>query len=193
MLTKHKVRLFGLISYKPTLGGYGEEIDWQPHKFYNKCAKYLLEMIGSYLSQVDTKLVEPRIVFEDRNHDFDAMRRYLMKVKENPHYQQSLGLSAINPFGLVTRKKGEEPLLKLSDLVAHSVYSCVNKTADNFGIVEPRYLYELSSRFAANANGVVLGTGLKVIHSLKDLELDDSVEQGIERLRAHPLPKKRSA
>ena len=39
--TNLNVRLFGVISYKPTLGQYKEEIDWDPHKFYNKCAKYL--------------------------------------------------------------------------------------------------------------------------------------------------------
>lgn len=182
------IRFFGIISYKPTLGGYADQINWEPHKFYNKCAKYLLERVGAYLSGFDGQLSEPSVVFEDRNHDYDAMIRYLSKVKENPIYPQSKALNSINPFGITSRKKGEEPLLKVADLVSHTLYSCVNKTPDNFQITEPRYLNELSPRFASDERGDVLETGIKPIHSISDLCLGKDVEQVLRSLKGQPKP-----
>lgn len=185
-LSKLHIRYFGLISRKPTLGEYADRIDHDPHKFYNKCAKYLLEMIGGYLTSVSGKLTEPRIVFEDRNHDFDAMRRYLGKVKENPLHPKSRQLASINPFAIINESKSNEDLLRLADLVSHAIYSCVNKTPDNFEIVEPRYLEELSGRFAASTSGSVLGIGLKCIHSVEDLELDPVIQDRLVGLKATP-------
>jgi hypothetical protein len=187
-LSALNVRYFGVISYKPTLGAYAENIDWEPDKFYNKCAKYLLERVGNYLSAIGGDLSEPQIVFEERNHDYDAMIRYLGKVKENPIYEHSKSLASINPFGISSKKKTEEDLLRLADLVSHALYCCVNKTPDNFGIVEPRYVQELSKRFAADKTGRVFGTGLKAIHKLDDLQLDKDALAAFSSLRAHPLP-----
>jgi len=161
----------------------------QPDKFYNKCAKYLLERVGAYLSQVDRDLSEPQIVFEERNHNYDTMIRYLSKVKENPLYSESKSLKTINPFAIVKKSKDEEDLLRLADLVSHALYCCVNKTPDNFGITETKYLRELSKRFAADRKGVILGTGIKPIHKLADLELDKAVEKQLVGLRAKPMPR----
>ncbi|WP_317056109.1 DUF3800 domain-containing protein [Roseovarius rhodophyticola] len=187
-LSKLHVRFFGLISYKPTLGDYAEDIDWEPDKFYNKCAKYLLERVGAYIRQIDLSLSEPRIVFEERNHNYDAMIRYMSCVKENPIYQQSKSLDVINPFGITKKSKREEDLLRVADMVSHAIYSCVNKTPENFGITEPRYLRELAPRFAANPKGHVLGTGLKPIHDIKDMALDPEILQALSGLRAKPMP-----
>ncbi len=41
------MRMFASVSYKRTLEGYAEKIDWDPHKYYNKCVHYLLETVGS--------------------------------------------------------------------------------------------------------------------------------------------------
>ncbi|QEE35063.1 DUF3800 domain-containing protein [Octadecabacter sp. SW4] len=185
------VRFFGVISYKPTMREYASKIEWSPHKFYNKCAKYLLELVGRYLANVDESLTEPRIVFEERNHDYDAMIRYIAKVKDNPIYPQSNSLAAINPFSITRKNKDEEDLLRLADLVSHALYSCVNKTPDNFGIVETRYLRELSSKFAADSSGRVLGSGIKCIHKLEELSLDDETNEFLKKMRAMPPPRKR--
>lgn len=187
-MSKMHARFFGVISYKPTLGEYANEIGWEPDKFYNKCAKYLLEIVGSYLASVDANLLEPQIIFEQRNHNYDAMIRYLSKVKETPLYAQSSSLEAINPFAITNKKKSEEPLLRLADMVSHALYCCVNKTPDNFQITESRYLRELSARFAADQRGRVVGAGIKPIHSLNELALDEEVEKELVGLRAMPRP-----
>jgi len=187
-LTRLNVRFFGVISNKSTLGEYAENIDWEPDKFYNKCAKYLLERVGSYLMHFDKDLSEPQIIFEKRNHDYDAMIRYLTKVKETPLYSQSNGLSTINPFGIVSRSKEQEDALRVADMVSHALYACVNKTPENFGIVEPRYLKELSPRFAADGSGKIIGTGLKFIHNVADMNFDKELSSQLSSLRAKPRP-----
>lgn len=190
-LSQLHIRYFGVISYKPTLGEYAADIEWEPDKFYNKCAKYLLERVGAYLGEVGGDLREPEIVFEERNHNYDAMIRYLGAVKENPLYEHSKALGAINPFGITSKKKSEEDLLRLADLVSHALYCCVNKTPNNFGIVEPRYLNELSPRFAADKKGRVLGAGIKAIHTLADLNLEPEAKDVLTNMRANARPLKR--
>ncbi len=187
---KLNARFFGVISYKPTMDDYAQQIDWDPHKFYNKCTKYLLELVGRYLSSVDSNLVDPQIVFEERNHDYDKMIRYISKVKKNPIYPQSNALGAINPFAITKRSKDEEDILRLADLVSYALYSCVNKTPDNFSIVETRYLRELSRKFAADSRGRVMGSGLKCIHKVEDLKLDRDTVSLFQGLRAMPPPRK---
>lgn len=187
-MSKEHVRFFGLISYKPTLGEYGQSIDHEPDKFYNKCAVYLLEKVGKYLRGVSPSIVDPKIVFERRNHDYDAMIRYVGKVKDNPLDPEARYLENINPYAIVSRSKSEEDLLRVADLVSHALYCCVNKTPDNFGITETRYLRELAKRFAVDDKGKVLGTGIKPIHSLVDLNLDSDVNETLRQLRAAPRP-----
>jgi len=185
-LAAKRLRFYGLISNKYTLEEYSEQIGWEPHKFYNKCIKYMLELIVADLGKFGSAFIDPTVVVEARNHDYDALRRYLGKVKENPIYPQSKVLSSFNPFGLVARTKDEEDLLRAADFVAHSIYSCVNKTPDNFGNVETRYWEEISKRFAADKFGSILGAGLKCIHSIDQVELDDDVAKLFRLARASP-------
>ncbi|WP_333715062.1 hypothetical protein, partial [Yoonia sp.] len=124
-----------------------------------------------------------------RNHDYDAMIRFLGKVKQNPIYPESKVLSEFNPFSISHRAKDEEPLLKIADLVAHSVYQCANKSSSNHFIPEYRYFQELSGRFAAGQNGKILGIGLKPIHSLEMLELDKQIVEIVRNARAAPPTK----
>lgn len=184
-------RYFAVVSRKATLGDYADEIEWNPHKFYNKCAHYLLERVGKYLSISGYDSQEPDVIFEDRNHNFDTLIRYIGKIKENPGHENALYLRHFNPFGFVTREKKEERLLKFADLASYSVYQCVNKTPSNFEIPEPRYLQELSSRFGCDGKGVILGTGIKCIHSLESLALDADIGRTLQSLRATP-PHKRT-
>lgn len=186
-LSRLHVRFFGLISYKPTLGKYKEFINFDPHMFYNKCATYLLERVGGYLASVDPNLTEPQIVFEERNHDYDMMIRYIGKCKENPIYPQSKMLCSINPFAITRKSKNEEDLLRIADMVSNSLYACVNKTPDNYGITETRYLEELANRFAAGQNCKILDVGIKCIHDIQDLALDPPVGKTLKGLRSSPI------
>lgn len=180
------IRFFAVISNKSTLNEYAEEIEWNPHKFYNKCSHYLLECVGKYMVTNGFTSDFPDVVFEDRNHDFDTLIRYTQKIKDKPHHPNASYMRHFNPMAFVTRAKHEEPLLKFADLAAHAVYQCVNKIEKNFGITEPRYLDELSSRFGCDQKGVVLGTGIKCIHTLDDLNLDQEIHTKFQRLRATP-------
>lgn len=114
------------------------------------------------------------------------MIRYISKVKENPIYPPSKNLKCINPFGIVSRTKDEDDLLRIADMVSYSVYSCVNKTPDNFNIAEPRYLKELSSRFAVGNDGKILANGLKCIHDVRQLGLDPEITKFLYQLRGKP-------
>ncbi|MEM9900625.1 MAG: DUF3800 domain-containing protein [Pseudomonadota bacterium] len=185
-LTSANLRLFGVISNKATLKGYKEEINWDPQKFYNKCLQYLLELICSYLSRFDIGQDDISFVLEQRNHDYDRMLRYLQRVKDNPLYGQSEALTLLNPFGIVRRRKGEEQLLEVADLVSHALYQLTNKTKSNYDIPEPRYFDELQSRFGCDKRGMILGTGIKCIHSLEQLELDEDIAMRIRAARAKP-------
>lgn len=181
------IRCFAVVSRKDTLGDYADGIGWEPHKFYNKCAQYLLEKVGKYLASKGAMYKEPRVVFEARNHDYDAMRRFMQKIKQTPMHPDANYIGIFNPFGFVSKSKAEEPLLVFADLVSHSVYQCVNKTEKNFSIPEPRYFNELSKRFGADERGVILGNGIKCIHNLESLKLDTEIASIWSLARALPL------
>lgn len=181
-------RFFAVVSNKSTLKEYASDIEWSAHKFYNKCSHYLLERVGAYMSQNGFTSEYPDVVFEDRNHDFDKLIRYHQKIKETPHHTEAKYIGLFNPMAFVTRTKSEEPLMKFADLAAHAVYQCVNKIEKNFFITEPRYFEELSTRFACDEKGVILGTGIKCIHSLADIKLDPEVRAKFEKARATPRP-----
>jgi len=183
---KLNARFFAIVSHKATLNEYGEDIEWNPHKFYNKCSHYLLERVGAYMVSNGFTSEYPDVVFEDRNHDFDKLMRYHQKIKDNPYHTEAKHISLFNPMAFVTRSKPEEPLLKFADLAAHAVYQCVNKIEKNFFITEPRYYEELSSKFACDDKGIILGSGIKCIHSLDDIKLDPEVRAKFERTRATP-------
>ncbi|WP_417598780.1 DUF3800 domain-containing protein [Pararhodobacter oceanensis] len=182
------VRFFAVLSNKSTLREYGKYIDYNSHKFYNKCACYLLELICKVLKARGAREEDISVVFEERNHDYDAMRRYLTKVKDKPHYSHSRSLEILNVFGISAMKKGEDALLDVADFIGHAVYQLVNKSESNFFIPEPRYFQELSPRFAASNNGEIEGVGVKYIHSLKQLKLDADIEMILQTSSAEVAP-----
>lgn len=183
-------RYFALVSNKETLSGYREFIDFSPHKFYNKCVKYLLESICSYLAQYEPSQSDIGVCLEQRNHDYSAMIAYLDKVKNKPLHEKSKSLRLLNPFSITTRQKGEEDILELADFVAHAVYQCTNRSRSNYGIPEPRYFTEISSRFAGCSRGKPLGHGIKCLHKIEDLFLEPDVEKIWRNVRVQ-LPSKR--
>ncbi|WP_417677479.1 DUF3800 domain-containing protein [Pseudodonghicola sp.] len=187
-MSKLHVRYFAVISNKVTLGGYKDFIDADPQKYYNKCLCYLLEKVCSYLARFNVTENDVRVVLEERNHNYDTMLRYLMTVRDKPIYPQSRSLKLLNPFSIVAVKKGEDDCLEFADFVSHAVYLCANKTQNNYFIPEPRYFSEISKRFAGDDRGRILGVGLKCIHDLTSLELDDDIQALFKNSRAQ-LPK----
>lgn len=188
-MAKPNLRFFAVVSNKATLGDYANMIEFEPHKFYNKCAVYLLERIGKYLMAKGLEDEVPEVCFEKRNHDYDAMRRFIGKIKDNPLHEDAKYLQVFNPFAISAREKHEEELLKYADIAAHAVYQCANKSEANFGIPEPRYLEELAPKFGVDMSGKILGTGLKCIHSIEQLKLDMDVTRKLKALRAAPFRK----
>ncbi|MFQ1700066.1 DUF3800 domain-containing protein [Loktanella agnita] len=185
-LNRLPVRFFTVVSNKATLGDYKIDINGNAHKFYNKCAQYLLENICTYLAPHVESDDDLAVYFEKMNHDYDAMRRFLGKVKSKPIYPQSKSLSILNPFGISTLKKGESEMLEISDFVAHAVFQCSNSTEANFNIPEPRYFVELSSRFAGDENGCPIGSGIKFIHDIGMMRFEPAIEKMFSDARVQP-------
>lgn len=186
-LSKHKKRLFGVISYKKTLGYYKEAIEENNKKYYNKCAQYLLERVGWFMQVNDIPPENLDIVFEKGNFDYEKMQRLLHKCQKNPSHSMTAYLKHIKVSNITVKDKNEEPLLQMADLVAHSLYKCVDKQDKNHFITEPRYLRELSPRFFGNPKTrAVAGAGLYLVHTVSDLELDSEVEDVINNMIAEP-------
>lgn len=183
-MSKLHVRYFAVVSNKSTLGSYKGFINANAQKYYNKCLVYLLESICSYLIRFGVAESDVGVVLEERNHDYDALLRYVQKVRATPLYPQSRSLRILNPFAISTRRKGEDSCLDCADFVAHAVYSCVNKTPNNFNIPEDRYFREISPRFACDEMGRVDGVGLKCIHNIEMLELDEDIKRTFLTSRA---------
>ncbi len=181
------LRYFAVIYNKATLGAYSERIQKDPQKFYNKCAVYLLERVGKYLLNRGYANEPPTVVFETRNHDYDAMRRYIGKIKDSPMHSDAKYLRMVNPFAITTRSKEEDSLLRYADLASYAVYQCANKTPKNFYIPEPRYFVELSKKFGADQSGKILGNVIKTIHTLEQLNLDTDIESLFRSIKAAPM------
>lgn len=184
-IIKCNLRFFGVISHKATLGVYRHRISTDDKKYYNKCVQYLLERVGWFLEARSINKRDVSIVFEKSNCDYEMMRRFLERVQSNPHHEmtkklQNVDVSAINP-----KTKAEEPLLKIADLVAHSLFKCVDKHKDNYDIPEARYLKELAPRFFGHPDDEkVLGAGLYCVHSPWEAKLDPEVRQMVLDLKA---------
>lgn len=183
-LGKVPARFFGVISNKSTLGEYAEKIRKDPQKFYNKCTTYLLEIILSYSIRRGFSAGDVRVVFEERNHDYDRMIRFVSAIKKNPMYEPSKALRDFNPFAMTRIAKGESEMLDVADFVAHALLQAAHKIPANYNIPEPRYIRGMQSRFGCSESGIVLGSGIKCIHSLENLKLDSDVQGILKRLRA---------
>ncbi len=179
-------RYFAVISNKATLGEYKKTIQNDPQKFYNKCACYLLELVCGYLSRFEVKEEQVSVYFEQRNHDYSQLMRYIGKVRSNPQHHKSLSLKLLNPTAIHAINKGDNDAMEAADLVAHAVYQCANKTPKNFEIPEARYFTELAPRFAGDENNRIEGTGLKCIHSVSQLELDSDIEELLKNAKSMP-------
>lgn len=186
-ITQQKMRLFGVISRKATLGSYKATIADDSSMYYNKCSQYLLERVGWFM---ETRKIPPRnldIIFEKANVDYEKMRNLLSICQSNPKHPNTKRLQNIAIPNIAVKDKSEEPLLQVADLVAHALYKCVDKQTKNFGITEPRYLRELAPHFFGHPdNQTVVGAGLYCVHSTRDLEMDSDVEEVLNNMVATP-------
>lgn len=178
-----RVRLFGVISRKSTLGGYKEDIQGNSKKYYNKCAQYLLERVGMFMSARGLRSNDLQIVFEEGNFDYEKLRNLIRKCQNDPKHENTKFLNYIDADNIAQSKRADEPLLKIADLTAHALYKCVDKNSMNFDIPEPQYISELQSRFYGNPeNNTVVGSGIYCVHTLNQLNLDSDVKAVFEGL-----------
>ncbi len=149
-----RVLYFGVLSKKETVGSYGALIDGEKKRqqYYNKCAVYLLERVGHFMSQHNFGSDQLSIVFEEKKHDYQAMRNFVRTIRDKPMDVRAKYLQRIDPLSITATAKKDDILLSLADLAAFSIYQSVNITKTNFGIPEQRYLRELKSSFWCDPN-----------------------------------------
>ncbi|AEV36894.1 excinuclease ABC subunit B [Pseudovibrio sp. FO-BEG1] len=176
------VQCFGVLSYKPTLKGYTDSIEAKAHKFYNKCCKYLLERVGEALIEHGISSENVQIVFEEGNFEYEKLKNFVRVCQRKPLHENAKFLKAIDPDKLSAVAKKDESLLQIADLVAHALFSTVNKSKQNFKIPESRYLYELRQRFYADEDGLIMDKGIKLIHKITDLDLDPDIAEFYQTL-----------
>jgi predicted metalloprotease len=177
------IRCFGMISLKETLGEYRLEIKSDHTKYYDKCIGYLLERAGHFLQSHGVTEDEVMVRLEEGRFNYPALRKYISACRRTPYYEEARYLRRIDPYRIEVRKKEQEPLLRLGDLVAHALFRCVDKSRGNFHVTEQRYAKELEPVFWNDAETQrVVGFGIKVVHTLKDLRLDPEIEAFLDKL-----------
>ena len=181
---KLPVMLFGAMSLKTTLGWYNQEISGDSKLYYNKCAQLLLECVGQFMKANKLERHQLDIVFEEGNFAYEKLKNLIRVCQDTPiartdkQLERIKLLRYISADNILATPKSEEPLLQLSDLVAHSLYKCVDKPRSCYELTEPRYFNELKSKFYHNTeSGQIIGYGLKVIHALKQLNLDSDISK----------------
>lgn len=183
-LQYHKMKFFGTISKKETLGVYKDRISNDSDLYYNKCAQYLLERVGWFLenSGIDSKDVD--IVFEKGNFDYEKMRNFIRKCQKNPMHHLTRKLSCIDANRIVAKSKDEDQLLQTADMVAHALFKIVDDSHRSFGITETRYANDLSKNFFADpVTGKIVGAGIYCVHSAEKLGLSPENTNFLNELR----------
>ena len=117
------------------------------------------------------------------NFDYKKLRNFIRRCQENPIRERIKLLNYIDPDNIQEKPKADEPLLQMADLVAHSLYKCVDKSNASFHLTEPRYLLEIKGcLFRDKQTQKVIGKGVKPIYSLKDLKLDEDILSALNSL-----------
>lgn len=178
------VKFFGVISRKETLRDYKKLILSDSGKYYNKCVQYLLERVGLFSRMAGIKAEDIEIIFEEANLNYARMKAFLRACQRNPRHRSTENLKYIDIEGIKSKKKGEEKILQIADLIAHALYRCVDKSKGNYGISEVRYLRELSGNFFVDSDSKkVCGSGLYCVHSVKDLGVDNETSEFINNMK----------
>ena len=97
-VSTYRLKLFGVISKKSTLGSYRTQITGgdQGQDYYNKCAQYLFERIGSFFGENQIQGKDVDIIFETkRNHDYFRLQRFLVLFVENHLIRELLNFNTL--------------------------------------------------------------------------------------------------
>ena len=179
-----ETKLFAVISHKQTLGTYQAQIGAGTWRYYHKCLQYLLEIFGKFLAQHRIQTTEVKIVVEKSNSfKLSEFQNFIRKCQNNPVYQETNFLKNIDVNNILEKPKNDQPLLQLADLVAHSLFQCVNERAGNYGIKETAYLNDIRSKFHCAEDNIICGHGIKPMHNLTSLNLDHEVADFLTNLR----------
>jgi hypothetical protein len=172
-ITSLDVVLFGLISNKATLDNYGRN----SKQYYHKCLQYILELLGFYMEKKNIKAEQVKIVIENSNSiDLSSFKNLIRRCIENPIYPETKVLKLIDPDKITVENKSEE-LLQLADLVAYSLFQCVDDKKSNYGIFETSYLNDLKNKFYhCGEDNNIFPQGIKPVHSIHSLKLSDDVK-----------------
>lgn len=158
--------LFGVVSKKETVGEYRQKIEGAKsgQDYYNKCASYLLERVGHFMTINDYSSDQLSVIFDKKNHDYQRLRNFVSAIRKAPIDDRAKYMSAIDPLGITALAKKDEILLSLADLSAFSLYQSVTQTKTNFFLPEQRYLIELKEKFWKNPEiSQVANHGIKYI------------------------------
>ena len=179
-ITSLDVVLFGLISNKATLDKYGQNST----QYYHKCLQYLLERLGSYMKENHIEAEQVKIVIENSNSIvLIKFQNLIKKCISNPIYSETEVLKLINPEKIAVADKNEE-LLQLADIVAYSLFRCVDNKKSDYGIYETAYLNDLKNKFYhCRDTAKIVSKGIKPIHSLNELKLSDDVKNFFNNLK----------
>ena len=184
-MSEKQILLFGVISMKETLRGYTEEIKGSDKRYYNKCAQYILERLALFIDSKGLCGSDVDICFEEGNFDYSALRSLVHKCRQNPIHPNTKLLKHIKPEAIVSKTKGDEPVLQIADLVAHALFRCVDDGPSTYGIKETRYLDEMRRRFfSEEVSGRVIGFGIYPVHKIPDIRADPEVETFLLHLTA---------
>lgn len=187
-MAKAPILCFGVISMKGTLGTYKKDIASDPVMYFNKCAQYLLERLGAFMKEHSVSQDDMRVIFEEGLHSYARFRGFIKACQKKPRWPNTDLLRHIDLSKIVDAPKANEPLFQVADLVAHSLFSAVDRTSGNFQIPEPRYLNELHKRFYHDkGSGKVVKHGIWPIHELDQINLDDDVHRLFESFRGEYL------
>lgn len=162
-----RVKLFGVLSKKATLGAYAEDLDEnaKSQEYYNKNIHYLLEMVGGFCHEFDIPSSNLSVIFEEqRGHSYQRLRNYLSRIRAAPIDSRASRLRYIDPLSVTTLQKKDDTLMCLADLVAHSISTAFTETKTNYGLPEQRYLRELLPRFHHETeSGCIANSGIKLV------------------------------
>ena len=145
-------------------------------KSRNTCLSGSAKLLGSSACQ------QFRIHIEAREQQYSSMISFLQAIQATPLDDRALAIRNIDVFSIVAVKKKDQPLMSLADIGAHALFAAVRRDDRTYALNETRYLKELSPVFLCSQSGSIVPKGLKPIHSLRDLALQETTEADLMAL-----------
>ncbi|MCI5095505.1 MAG: hypothetical protein MRY77_04260 [Rhodobacteraceae bacterium] len=190
-ISKLRLLNFGVISKKSTLGTYKEMIagEDQAQDYYNKCAQYLFELVGSYFGSKGYGPSSVAVAFEKkRGHDYQRLHRYLTTISSKPIDPRAAKLVHLFPNVIEAKTKEEEPLLAISDCTAYALHKAFCSENNKLKLTEQRYLREMKSKFCSDEQtGQIANHGIKFIKGPVAMGLTGPDLKFAQKLYSKPL------